>query len=344
MDLNDGGAGAGASGGDAGAGAGAGAGGDAGQGGGASAADVFGLGGAGDGGQGGAAGGAHGDGGAGEGGQGDAGQGAADPAWYDQVSADLGEGEKASLRDWLKSAGVKDLNGLAKIARDNQTALRDSGRVKVPGEGASEAEVKAYRAAIGVPEEVTGYQLAEIKDANGEPVPMNTPLLDRLAANALKAGIPKGAYEAVVNDFVQAQLEEAATQDAALKAEATAKLKEWGAQANAKEGAIDRGLAALGLSRDEALKLRSALGAGRAMDIFSKLGEGVSEDVLVRGEGGRPRFGMTGAQAQEQIDAMKADPGAAAKIMVPGTPERTRYDRLLSIVGEDANRKAAAGE
>jgi hypothetical protein len=335
---------------DGGNGGGAAAGGEGGQGAGASAADLLGGAAPAGGGDAGAAGAGTGGGAAGEGGEAGAGAGAgsggaADPDWFNQVSADVGEGEKASLRDWLKATGVKDLNGLAKIARDNQAALRDSGRVKVPGEGASEAEIKAYHAAIGVPEDAKGYQLAEIKDAAGAPVPLNTPLLDRLAGVAHKAGVPKAAYEALVGDFVQSQLEEMATQDAAQQADAAKKVKEWGGEANAKTAAVNAGLEALGITREETLKIRAALGAGRALDIFSKLGEGVAEDVMLRGDrGAGQRFGITGAEAQRQINAMRADKATADKMMIKGTPERERYDRLLTIVGQEADRKAARGE
>ncbi len=69
-------------------------------------------------------------GGAGDGGQGGEGGGA--PDWFANVSDKMGDGETASNRDWLGSLGIKDLDGLVKVARDNQRAVRESGRVKVP--------------------------------------------------------------------------------------------------------------------------------------------------------------------------------------------------------------------
>ena len=125
------------------------------------------------------------------------GDGGADPDWYNEISAESGQDGTPALRDWLKSAGIKDLDGLAKVARDNQKALRESGRVKIPGEGASEAEVSEWRKAIGVPDEPSGYRLPEFKDADGNPIEMNDDLLTVLADSAHKAGLPKAAYEAV---------------------------------------------------------------------------------------------------------------------------------------------------
>src|SRR5690606_21574553 len=167
MDLNDGGAGEGGNGGEAG-----------------TVDDILGGGGGGDAGAGGGEGGDAGAGGGGAGGEGgDAGAsgggGGADTDGYEQVSAETGEGESASTRDWLKASGVKDINGLAKLARDNQRALRESGRIKVPGEGATDAEIAEFHKAIGVPEKPTDYAVPEFKDAAGNPIPINTALTDR---------------------------------------------------------------------------------------------------------------------------------------------------------------------
>ena len=96
-------------------------------------------------------GGAAADGAAGAGGGGDAGAGAGGDAgaaggdvpadFLALFPADTPDGETASLQDWVKATGVKDVATLAKIARDNQKALRESGRVKIPGEGATPQEI-----------------------------------------------------------------------------------------------------------------------------------------------------------------------------------------------------------
>jgi hypothetical protein len=198
-----------------------------------------------------------------------------------------------------------------------------------------------------VPEKPEDYAIPRPKDAqghdilgaDGQPVKMNDPLLGRLAAVAHKFGVPKAAYEALVSDFVQAQMEENAIAASAEQVEAQAKLKEWGQQGNIKMGAINAALTALGLNRDEAIKLRGALGAGRAMEILARLGDGIAEDVMLTGGGGN-RFGITATQAQEEINKLRSDRATRDKIFIKGTAERARYDRLLAIVGEEANRQA----
>lgn len=297
-----------------------------------------------------AAGSGAGDAGAGAGGQGgdagagggDAGAGgAADPDWYEKLGADPGEGESASNRDWIKAKGFKDIDAVAKALRSAEKAIHDSGRVKIPGENATDAEKAAFRQAMGVPEDAKGYEIAPIKDAEGNEVPLNTPLLERLANKAHEIGVPKATYEALVNDFVQSQIEMVQASDIEAINEGKAWATEQGSAAPAKLAAINRAAKALGLSNEEVFAIRGAIGARRQLDIFSKLGEGIGEDMLIGDGGGK--WLVDGDTAQAQIDSMKADPAIVTKMMQKGTPENERYNRLLNIVGDAANRRAAAG-
>lgn len=322
-------------GGDGGAGAGAGAGG--------SAFDALtgGLGGAGGAGADGSGdGGAGGDAGAG----GDSGaDGDGGAAWLEQLPTDTGDGETASLRDWAKATGVKDIAGLARIARDNQRALRDSGRVKIPGADAKPEEVAAWRKATGVPDSVEGYALDPVTDANGDTVPLDTDLLGRIAGKAHEIGLPADAYKGLVGEFVQAQLEQLATLDADQRAQGAEWVKAQGDKAAARSSAVNRGAEVLGLSGEEVMKIRNAIGAKATLDKLAKLGEAVGEDVVLGLDNGGQQFLMNGDQAQAEIDRMRADPIVAKKLLVKGTPENAKYERNLKIVADAANRRAAAG-
>lgn len=257
------------------------------------------------------------------------------PDWFEKVSAQAGEGETASNRDWLQAKGVKDLDGLTKIARDTEKALRENGRVKVPGDGAKPEEVAAFRAAIGVPDKVDGY---EVKGPEG--VPLNEPLIKSLTESALKHGAPKGAFEGLVGDFIQAQLDEAKQLEDRQMSEMKDKLAEWGGKKDANLAHIDAAARALGFNRDDMTWFRSMPGgAGRALDLLAKLGSGMAEDTLITG--GKGRFGVTGAEAKTALEAMKADPEISRKILVKGSPERIRYDRLNAAVSEFEAAKVA---
>lgn len=279
--------------------------------------------------------------GAGAAGDGGAGDGGSDPDWYDELSTDVGDGEKASLRDFVKARGAKTIDQLAKGLLDAQRAIHDKGLIRLPGEGASDEERTAFNNAIGVPDAVEGYAFEAPLDGDGKPVELNAPLLDRLAAAALKAGMPAEAYKAVVGEFLAAQLEELAGHNAAGQAEALEWAKAQGDKRAVQLAAVDRGAQALGLEDGEVLKLRESLGAKRSMDLLARLGAGVGEDVL--GAGSSRQSFVNGDQAQVQIDAMKADPATSSKIFIKGSPENIRYNRLQAVVGEAANRRAAAG-
>lgn len=72
--------------------------------------------------------------------------------------------------------------------------------------------------------------------------------------------------------------------------------------------------------------LRSGMGADRALGLLSKLGAGMAEDVMITG--GSNRFGVSGAEAQTELDRLKSDGEFMAKATKDGTPERARWDRL----------------
>lgn len=267
-------------------------------------------------------------------------QGAVDPDWYQQISAEAGEGEESSLRDWLKAAGIKDVAGLAKIARDNQKAVRDSGRVKVPGEGASAEEVAAYRKAVGVPDAPTGYEFKPPVGEDGEPLEMNTATLDRIATFAHKHGLPKGPTEALVADYVQSELDDLATRTREMDAQAQNWVKAQGSNANASIAAIDKAATALGLTNADMQGLRAAWGPEKALTVMAKLGNGMAEDTLITG--GTGKFGVTGEQAQAELDTLMADQEWVKKAMTEGTTENARYKRLSEAKAEAAERKARA--
>jgi len=266
--------------------------------------------------------------------------GGADPDWYSQISADVADGEKASLRDWVKSVQAKDIGDLAKIARDNQLALRESGRIKVPGEGATPEEVKAFHKATGVPDDAKGYELPVVKGPDGHDVKLDDGILGRLSESALKYGIPKAAYQGLINDFVGLQLDQVAHGDVEQQQLADKWVKEQGANLNARTAAINSALSSLGLSGEDAKAIRCAIGADRALAMFAKLGEGMQEDVMITG--GKGRFGIDGAAAQAEIDKLKTDSAWLGKAMQPGTPENMRYNRLNEAAGEWEARKRAA--
>jgi hypothetical protein len=308
--------------------------GDGGQGGGATggAADLLG-GGA----QGGGQGGGDGQGGAGDGAQG-SGQGNGDGggfAFLDKLSAEAGEGETSSNRDWVTAKGFKDLDGLVRSARHAEKAIHDKGMIAVPKDGAKPEEVAAFRAAIGVPDKPDGY---EIKGPEG--VKLNDGLIGALRESAVKHGAPKGAFEGLVQDFIQLQMDEAAAEAQKQDGLALEWVKAQGGNKDAQLAHVDTAARALGLSKQDMMGLRQGLGADRALGLLAKLGAGMAEDTLITG--GKGRFGVTGAEAQNELNRLKNDPEFQKKVLVPGSPERQRWDRLNQAAAEAKTAAEAA--
>ncbi|MEQ1549534.1 MAG: hypothetical protein ABL918_12950 [Chakrabartia sp.] len=282
--------------------------------------------------------------GAGDQGAGDEGAGGGDegaePDWYANLSADGGEADNPSNRDWIKGLGVKDIDGLAKIARDNQRALRESGRVKIPGADAKPEEVAEFRKALGVPDDAKGYAMPEITDESGNAIPLNTDLMNGVFEDAHAEGVPKAAMDGIAAKFVQRQLDMAADHDNQMRTAADKWVKDQGNQATEKLAAIDRAASALGVSRDEMIGLRNAWGAEKALSVMAKLGEGMAEDVMIGG--GKGRFGISGAEAQAEMDKLKSNPEFYSKATQPGTAENARWNRLQNAAAAYADAQAKA--
>lgn len=278
--------------------------------------------------QGGADGSAGGGGDAGAGGDDGGSGGDAAPDWLGRLSADTSEGDTASNRDWVQAKQFKDLDGLVKAYRDTEKALRDSGRVKMPGEGAPAEEVAAWRTAIGVPEAPEGYEV-KLPETNGG-LELNTDLIGKLTKAAHEIGTPKAAFEALAGVFVQEQVNEHLASVKAQTDEANAKLAEWGAQKDAKLADCQAAMRALGVDRAELAAWQGAVGSAKVLERLAKIGGGIAEDTLITG--GTGRFGVSAAEAQGEIDKIKADPALSAKVAVKGSPEAARWDRLLGVV------------
>ncbi len=263
--------------------------------------------------------------------------GAAEPDWYGTISADVPEGESASLRDWVKAKGFKTQDDLVKSLRNAERRISEGGGVKPPAENATPEEIAAWRSAIGVPDKPEGYAVPQPKDADGNPIEINTALTERIVANAHKFGVPKAALEGILDAEIQAQIAE---YDAAVKElaeKAAAHVKAWGEERDAKLANVNAAAKDAGLTRADMEYLRGMpSGPGKALDLLAKMGSNFSEDSLVRGAS--RSFGMTAEQAKAEIAAIKADPEVLAKAMVPGSAENARYNRANEAMAAAAER------
>ncbi|HEV2747618.1 MAG TPA: hypothetical protein VGW34_10010 [Allosphingosinicella sp.] len=271
--------------------------------------------------------------------------GGAGPDFLDKLSADPRDGGKPSNRDWVVAKGWKSLDDVIASAYEAERAISDGGRIKVPGEGAKPEEVDAFHKAIGRPDSAGKYEFALPDGISQDHLDMD--LVTPLREIAFKAGTPAGAFKAMAEGLVAHQLDQMKAAASAEDADYAAKMKEWGDQADAKMADVNGALRGLGLKPADFAAIQRGFqiqfgkpGSGKALDLFQKIGAGMAEDA-VHG-GGKGRFGITGAEAQAEIDKLIVDTEFQNKLIAKDPAAVARWDRLNGAVAADRDRKAQA--
>lgn len=318
--------------------------GGAGAGGGAGGA-AAGGGAAGAGGDGGAAGG---DGGAaglltGAAGAGDGGQGGGGEPWFNSLSDKPPKEGTKSHRDWMANKGYQDLDTAVASFRELEARFLAGDKLVVPKEGDAPEVVDAFYKAIGRPDGPEGYEIPAIEGHD-----IDEGLADAMREAAFKAGVPKAAFEQLVEQFNQygQQLVEGSA-DAALAAKkegSEALRREWGANFAANVSHANKAMSALELDADYVTRMEAGLGTAETMKLLAKIGMGVGEDALVGGGGAR--FQMSLADAQAELASMREDKAKAEKLMKGDADLTARRKVLLNVVAQhealEAKRAAAS--
>ena len=159
------------------------------------------------------------------------------------------------------------------------------GHVKVPGEGATEAEVAAYRAALGVPEKAEGY-------LEGFDVPEGYQVPAFLMEAALEADIPTAALHKILQKDAEANAKAFQEFKAAAEKEradtAAALKKEWGKDAAAKITLANRAVKAFAPEGfGEFMKKHGLDQDARFIKFAHNVAGAVGESAFVDGDGGK---------------------------------------------------------
>jgi hypothetical protein len=175
-----------------------------------------------------------------------------------------------------------------------------------------------------------------------------TPLRDV----ALKAGVPKAGFEALAGAVVQHQLDTLEAMRTAENGSRDELFKEWGGQKDAKLAEVNNAMRALDLKPADVAAMQRGFamqygepGSRKTLELLQKLGAGIAEDALLGGDGPR-RFGITGAEAQTEIDKLTVDREFGEKLARKDPEAVARWDRLNAAVAAERDRKdriAAAG-
>lgn len=129
-----------------------------------------------------------------------------------------------------------------------------------------------------------------------------------------------------------AQTRQAAAEAEALQVKEGAEKinKEWGAALEKNKAIVDGVAREFGMSAEQVLGLRKALGVDGAMNFLYSIGKKLGEDTFVAQNGGPKGFGqaMTPGEAKARIESLRSDPEFAAKYANGGAKEKEEMDRL----------------
>jgi len=285
---------------------------------------------------------------AGAGGAGDAGAGGgdagagdgADPEWLQGFSAEGGGADNPSNRDWLKSKGYKTADDVVKSYREAEKQLRNGGKFAVPDEKATPEEVAAFRSAIGVPDAPDKYEFAA---PEGEEV--DASFAEPMRKIAHESGVPAPAFKSLAEGFIAWQADQLEAMKVAEDQDADALLTSWGDQRASHLADVNRAMQALGLTAVDVAGMQRGFaliegkpGSRKTLELLARLGAGMSEDALIGGGGSR-RFGVTGAEAQAEIDKLIGDKDFGEKLRAKDPDATARWTRLNAAVAADVERK-----
>lgn len=254
-------------------------------------------------------------------------------------------------RKWVENKKFAEPASAVKAYRELEKQFLSGDKIVLPGKDASPEEIDAFHAKIGRPEAPDKY---EIKAPEG--AKLDDALVEKFRKTAFEAGLPAQMATPLVEMFNEHVTETLQAQEAA-RAQASkegvdAMRKEWGAQAPQQLAAANRAMKTLGLTADDVQAMGDALppetddqgnvvrnGTARTLALMAKLGLGMGEDIL-SGGGGQRKFGLSPAEAQAKLDAMRDDPEQAKKLLA-GDKQLTAYRaQMMEIVaaGEEAEK------
>jgi len=238
------------------------------------------------------------------------------------------------LREWAQTKGWRD--PLAAVESnyhlEKLIGLSKAGRtLVVPFEDAPPAEVRAFRARLGVPDTPEGYQL---------PVPPGAPAeFARTASTWLhEAGVPAKAAAQLAARWNEHAATAHAQAEQHYAAESAAQLRaiqaEWGSDYErnlevARRAALHFLPAADAAAREQQLgKLERALGAAAFLRFMHGVGSGLGEHAMVSsGSPGGPDL-LAPDAARRRIAALRADSAWSAAYAGGDAAKRAEMTRL----------------
>jgi hypothetical protein len=196
-----------------------------------------------------------------------------------------------------------------------------------------------------VPEKADGYAIELPEGVKEDELDMD--LLTPLREGALEAGVPPGLRGAGRGRDRSSSSTSSGDRDAE-NGSRDELFKEWGGakgrQARRRQQRDARARPQAGdvaaMQRGFAMQYGEP-GSKRTLELLQKLGAGIAEDTLLGGDGPR-RFGITGAEAQAEIDKLIVDKEFGEEAGAKDPDAVARWDRLNAAVAAERDRKERA--
>lgn len=238
------------------------------------------------------------------------------------------------LKGYVTTKGFKDPAAVAEAYRNFEKlqGVPQERVLKLP-EKADDPLWDSIYSRLGRPEKADGYELKfEGDDA-----------FAKAAAESMhKLGLTK-SQAGGLNEFWNKHVENLIATDKAAReqrdaAELTELKTKWGGDY---EKHVEQGRRAgreFGLSEQEFQSISAALGSGKTLELFQKIGAKVGEAAPFNpaGSGGGSGFGMTKESAAARIKALSGDKGWTGRYLAGGAAEREEMGRLQQIASGSA--------
>jgi hypothetical protein len=219
-------------------------------------------------------------------------------------SSEWTSGFNDDTKGYITNKGFKSAQDLADSYRSFEKlhGVPQDRILKLP-ENLDTPEGRAIFERLGAPKDAKGYNL--------ETAPGSDPKVTEWAAGEFaKLGIPKGMAESLTKAFnakgmADAQAKEQADQLASQQAETNLRA-EWGAAFEQNKTRVEQAIGVLGLTKENMVALRQALGPEGAPKLVLKLAAATQESPFVTGQANSGSI-QSPAQAKTSIKEMQQD-------------------------------------
>jgi hypothetical protein len=178
---------------------------------------------------------------------------------------------------------------------------------------------------LGRPKAPDGYKLPIPQGDTGE-------FAQQAAKVFHDAGLTTKQAEALANWWNQTQEQVMGSQEQTLVQNSEAEMaqlqQEWGRDFDANIEAGRRAARQFGVDADTISAMESSIGTKKVMELFTKIGKGLTEDTFVDGAGNRG-FGVSPEAARVRIGQLKSDPEWTAKYLGGNADAKAEMERLL---------------